>query len=403
MVSVEAILVLDLGNSSTKVTVMHNKDKDTGRYQERSFELSNTFAPLEEDYEISSDYNDRTSTVLRLNEEFCGISMQGLYCNGDLQMRERPTATIKPSAKAKKWELDATLLSIKLAFLRAYKEVMTMRRVTDPTQLEIKWDVVAMLPPGDIDVGKGKVIDIIKGVTSVDATFPEMHCDITVNKVSVYPEGFGAYVAVVYDRGCTIREKYGFLKDETILVFDIGAGTTDCLIISNNAMIQDSKYTIDLGGNNVSAQVKKWLRSEGYDVNNDVLAAGLISGAVKVGATSIDITDAINRAKADTATKIVAEFDNYLDTTDVKISQVGYILPAGGGSTEGDSEKGIHSLSEYLLKEVRRIARNAEIIDLPKVKQRIVNEETGETTVTEGVLEARMLNIIGACVLAELG
>lgn len=402
MVQGEAILVLDLGNSSTKVTVMFGKDAQTGKYRERTLDLSNVFAPIKEDYKVSSDYSDDTSTILKVNSELNGVPIVGNYCNGELQAKECPLATIKPSAFKRKWDLDATVLSIRLAFLHAYKAIMNMQRVSDYTQVDIKWKVVTLLPPGDIDAGKTEMENLIKGVTSVDSVYPEMHFDINVTKVMVLPEGYCAYAAVVYDKGQTFREGYSYLKDETIMIFDVGAGTTDCMIIKGNTLVQSSKHTVNQGGINVFNIVRQSLRLEGIDVDTEELQTGVIKGSIKDGAKNISIVDYVNKAKNEVAIKIVSDFQDYLSTTDIKMRSVGFVITCGGGSMSDSECPEIEPLSTKIIEVVKQLTPNAEIVKLPKVSRKVTDEESGDSRVIEETMSARLLNLIGASILAEV-
>ena len=69
MVQGSGILVVDLGNSSTKGKVLFGKDSQTGKYRERKFDIPNVFAPIDEGYVVSSDYDDDTSTILRVDTQ----------------------------------------------------------------------------------------------------------------------------------------------------------------------------------------------------------------------------------------------------------------------------------------------------------------------------------------------
>lgn len=402
MVQGEAVLVLDLGNSSTKVTVMFGKDAQSGKYRERTLDLSNVFAPIEEDYEVSSDYNDSTSTILRVNTELNGVPIVGNYCNGELQAKERPLATIKPSAVKRKWELDATVLSVRLAFLQAYRALMSMQRVTDYSQIDVKWKVVTLLPPGDIDVGKDKLKELIMKVDTVDSVFPEMHFDVDITAVAVLPEGYCAYASLVYDKGRVFREGYSYLKDDTVLVFDIGAGTTDCMLIKENTLVQRSKHTVNQGGINVFNIVRQELRLDGIDIDTEDLERGLVKGFIKDGAKSMSIVDYVNKAKNTVATKIVSDFQDYLSISDIKMRSVGAIIVSGGGSMSDSECPEIDTLGNKITAAVKQLAPNAELVKLPKVSKRVTDEETGDSKVIEEELSPRLLNLIGASILAEV-
>lgn len=399
MIQGKPTLVVDFGNSSTKCTVLFGKDS-TGRYRERRFELSNVFSFIEEGYEVSSDYSDATSTILNVNSHVNGMSVVGNFCNGELQERERALSTIKPSAFDKKYNLEATVLSLRMAFLYAYKAVMNMQRVSDVSQLDLTWTVVTLLPPGDIDTGREAMTNLIKEITYVDAVFPKMRMSVKIDNVAILPEGFCAYAAVVYDKGQIFRMGYEYLKDETIMIFDIGAGTTDCMIIRKNKLIQDSKHTVEQGGNNVHNLVRKELRMRGIDLDEQSIIEGVIKGKVRDGAKDISIVDIVNQAKRTVAQKITSDFQDYLSTVDIRMRSIGYVLVCGGGSMSDVSCPDIVPLSASIIELLKKLSPNMELIELPKVPV-TTTDDTGNSQTKNVELSARMLNLVGASILAE--
>ena len=370
MVQGNANLIIDLGNSGTKCIVQFGKDSQTGKYRERRFDIPNVFAPISADYEVSSDYNDSTSTILSVDTELNGKAIKGCFCNGELQEKEKPISTIKPSATSKKYDLDSSVLSYHLAFLFACKAIMNMNRVSDFSQLDISWNVITLLPPGDIDLGKEPITNIIMGIKEVNCLYPKCKIPIKINRVFVFPEGFCAYAGVVYDKGLVYRPDYKYLTEEVVLVFDIGAGTTDCLLIKNNKLVQNSKYTVTQGGNNVYQYVRRKLRTKGLD------------------------------AKSEIATKIISEFQDFIEVTDIKIRSVGYVLACGGGSMKDSDADAIMSLSEKLIEKFKQLSPNSELIKIPT---HIVQKELedGDTKKVEEMISPRDLNLLGASILAE--
>lgn len=400
MVQGNAILVLDLGNSSTKVTVKYGKGAD-GRYQEESFDLSNMFAFLDKGYEVSDEYTEENSTILSVDTYVDDNHIQGDFCNGELQAKEFTLAMIKPSAHDKKWNLDASALSIRLAFLFAFRSIMQMARVYDPEQLDISWHVVTLLPSGDLDMGRDKLIEMIKSVTHIEAKMPALSFDVEVLDVKVLAEGFCGFAGVLYDNGCKFRTGYEFLKNETVMVFDIGAGTTNCMLIRDNTLIQRSKFTITQGGNNVLAAVRRMLGIDGIDIEMDVLRKGIISGKIKDGVKDVSIVDYVNRAKREVAAKIVSAFQDSLADTDIKMRSVGYVLTCGGGSMIDSECAEIMQLSQLILQSVQRLAPNAEVIEMPRITKKYIDEDTGDTVSRTEAVSPRKLNLMGAGILAE--
>ena len=400
MVQGNATLVIDLGNSSTKGKVLFGKDSQTGKFREREFDIPNVFAPIDENYIVSPDYDDATSTILRVNTELNGRQIKGDFCNGDLQVKEKPLCTIKPSASDKKYNLDSTVLSYRLAFLFAYKAIMNMQRISDFSQLDITWTVVTLLPPGDLDEGKAPLTELIQSIDKLEAVFPKVDLPIKISKIVVLPEGYCAYAGVVYDIGCQFRPDYKYLTEESVLVIDIGAGTSDILLIKNNKLVQNSKYTITQGGNNVYQLVRRKLRMMGLDLDDASIKAGIIKGEVKDGAKKISIVDIVNNAKLEVAQKIVSEIQDFFDLTDTKTRSIGYLLICGGGSMQDSDVPEIIPMSTKVLESFKVLSPNAQLIDIPT---HIVSKELqdGDIEKVEEMISPRKLNLLGASILAE--
>lgn len=394
-----ATLVLDLGNSETRGVVLFGRDMTTGRLREKTFTLSNRFAEVEDDFVPTSDYSDDTSTVLKIKAKVNGNDFVGTYANGEVQLKEFNIAPLRPSATEKKYLAMTTALSFELAVLHGYKAIMRMMRASSIESLDITWDVVVLLPPGDIDLGKDKLIEMLKSVTEVNCTFPSVKMPIKMNRIMVLPEGFCAYIGAVYDRGHVIRPNMEYLLNETTLIFDIGAGTTDILIIQDNKIIDSSKHTINRGGNNVTQQVRRALRAEGITLTETAISAGVVSGKVKDGSREVDITEIVNKAKTEIAQHLVADTQGYLEETEFPIRSIGRILVCGGGAMS--SAEGSKALGEAIVTYLKRLSPYVELVELPEHE---ISKPDDEGVLHKEVaqLSPRELNVLGASILAEI-
>lgn len=400
MVQGSAILVVDLGNSSTKGKVLFGKDGNTGRYRERKFDIPNVFAPIDPGYEVSPDYTTDDSTILRVDTELNGRAIVGDFCNGELQKKEKPLSTIKPSASDKKYNLDSTALSLRLALLHGYKGIMDMSRVYDYSKLDITWTVVCLLPPGDVDEGKAPMTSMVESIDRLQSVFPAADIAIKVSRTVILPEGFCAYAGVVFDTGKSFRADYKFLTEETVLVIDIGAGTSDMVLIKNNKMVQNSKYTISQGGNNVHQLVRRKLRMQGLDIDDEAIRRGIVKGEVKDGSKPVSIVDIVNSAKSEVAQKIVSEIQDFLEVTDIKARSVGYVLVCGGGSMRDSDAADIVPMSDQVVTSFKTLSPNSELVQIPT---HIVTKdaEDGDVEKHEEQISPRDLNLLGASILAE--
>lgn len=393
-----ATLVLDFGNSETRGVVLFGRDMSTGRLREKAFTLSNRFAEVADDFEPSSDYSEDTSTIMQIKSKVNGNDFVGTYANGEVQLKEFNIAPLRPSATEKKYHAMTTALSFELSVLHGYKAIMRMVRAASIESLDITWDVVVLLPPGDIDLGKDELIGMLKSVTEVNCTFPKVKMPIKLNRVMVLPEGFCAYIGAVYDRGHVIRTNMEYLLNETTLVFDIGAGTTDILIIQDNKIIDSSKHTINRGGNNVTQHVRRALRAENIILTETDIAASVVSGKVKDGSREVDITDIINKAKSEIAQHLVADMQAYLEETEFPIRSIGRLLVCGGGAMSGAAGS---TLGEAIVSYLKRLSPYVELVELPDHEISVPNEE-GVLHKEVVPLSPRELNVLGASIMAEL-
>lgn len=401
MIQGHATLIVDLGNSSTKATVLFGKDSQTGKYRARSFEVPNQFALIDEGYEVSADYSDATSTILRVDTVLNDHKVVGDFCNGELQEKEKPLAVIKPSASSKKYDLDSTVLSYRLALLFGCKAIMNMQRVSDFSALDIEWTVVTLLPPGDIDKGRQPMIDLISSIDRVVSVYPQADIPIKISKVAILPEGYCAYAGIVFDVGNVFRPDYKFLIDEEVLVLDIGAGTTDICVISGNTLVQNSKYTITQGGNNVYQLVRRKLMLQGLMLDDNAIKKGVLSGTVKDGSKLISVVDHVNSAKQEVAQKIISEVQNFFELTDIKARSIGYVIICGGGSMSDSKAEAIRPLSESVMNNFKALSPNSSLVDLP-TKMVVKELDDGDTVKVEEQISPRELNLLGASILAEL-
>ena len=174
------------------------------------------------------------------------------------------------------------------------------------------------------------------------------------------------------------------------------------MLIKENTLVQRSKHTVNQGGINVFNIVRQELRLDGIDIDTEDLERGLVKGFIKDGAKSMSIVDYVNKAKNTVATKIVSDFQDYLSISDIKMRSVGAIIVSGGGSMSDSECLEIDTLGNKITAAVKQLAPNAELVKLPKVSKRVTDEETGDSKVIEEELSPRLLNLIGASILAEV-
>lgn len=371
-------LVVDLGNSETRVSTIFGKTR-TGKPRSRTSVLSNKFGELlNEDLLSNEDYTGENSKVFVVGRD-------SLYCSGEMCDKEKGSAAMRPSTSLKKYSSDISKLSLNMAFLQGYQDISEMFQNED--DFNIIWDVAVMLPPSDMDVGQEAIIQMVKDITELNFKLPDFHTKVAVNSVNVYPEGFCAFIGTVFENPTKIRKGFNGLLKSSTLVVDIGAGTTDLCIIQDCKLIDNSRYTEETGGNQVFQKVNRDLRKRfARNFSEDSLREASVTGSIKIGAKVVDISDIINDAKKDVVVKLSSSIKNYLESSDVSIYGIENILVCGGGACEDES--GLRSLGSYLKDELSIWMEYSNFIG-------DVFDDKGE------VLSPRLLNILGASILSS--
>lgn len=385
MREVNATLVVDLGNSETRVMVQSGIGRN-GLVRQRMALVSNKYASIREGYEIPETYTEENSAVLRTEDG-------ELFANGLLVDREFSVAPLRPTNLEKKHESKVTMITVQRAFLEGYRLLASMYR-TSMTSLDVTWKVVYLLPPNDISEGAKVLYDKIVGLKRLEFIMPEFSVDLKIEGAKVYPEGFAAYIGTIMRRGKIVNEEFAGLLKSTTLIVDIGAGTTDFFVVEGMDTIDSTKSTIQIGGNNVTASLRQKMASAGLNLTDKVIENGVRTGYVKDGAKTIKIVPALVAAKQDTASVLLGSIISYLESANYNIRTIENLLVVGGGSIPSDVED-VKALSEYVVDRLKDFAPNIQLVDLPK-------EYKGQDATGEN-LNPRLLNILGAGVLAEMG
>lgn len=374
MVQGKATLVVDLGNSETRVLTIFGKAA-SGELRYRLSSLDNRFGPLEDDYVVPSDYTEENTRIFKKG--------YGKYCVGDLCRREIP-ADLRPSAIEKKYKSDVSELSMIQAFLQGYLDIANMLQV-EVSDVNVEWDVVVLLPPADIAVGSELIGKMVRGIGKIDFTMPEVVKPIYVKDVRVMPEGFCAYLGILFDMKRKVRPEYAHLKSESTIIFDIGAGTTDISVVEDGKLISATRYTVSLGGNNVHQKVRSMLNAGGKTFPESIVQEGVEKGYLKSGNTRQSLVTEISKAKNEVARGIVNSVRDFFESSQYPLEKIENMIVCGGGAIDARIN-GVHPLSEYLVSYMRRLTENITLVELPRI--------SGEEGADE--VSPRILNVLGA-------
>lgn len=388
MVNGTATLVVDLGNSDTRVLTYFGKTSK-GEHRKKLSVVSNRYSEIPEDrvesFMNNENYSDDNSRIFKIDDGT-------YYTNGLLCNREYGTFAQRPSATSKKYESLITKLTLINAFRKGYEDVATFTN-SDMSSVDVDWKVVVELPPADVESGAAKIAEMVKSIKEIDFCMPEIKKEISIQSVNVFPEGFCALIATIFESKEKIRPEYAYLLDEssTTLILDIGAGTSDLLLSVGNKIMQNSRFTLEIGGNNVHQIVRGLLKQkEGIELPDNLVRKGCEKGFIMYGGKKVDIKDLIREAKSDVSKTLINGVIQFFESKMIPIHTINNILVVGGGACESDVE-GINPISDYVVDYITQRSKYISRVELPK---QIINGE-------ESQISPRLLNIIGAGILAE--
>ena len=234
---VNAGILIDFGNSETRMTLLSGGKSNT-------YILSNRFAILPAGYTVPAEYNNDKSNILCVGGVY--------YANGYLADREFEGQLLRPSAVQGKYEQLVTEISLNLVFIKALTELAKENNV-GVNEIEASFNMSVLLPPLEHDTHINEMRKLIKGVTSVVSYLPvSFESKFKIEKLKILPEGVAAFFGVAFAEEdgnlVEVPENKEYCSGN-VMIIDIGAGTTDIVLIKDTELVLDSKDTFSIGGN----------------------------------------------------------------------------------------------------------------------------------------------------------
>ena len=158
--------------------------------------------------------------------------------------------------------------------------------------------------------------------------------------------------------------------------------------------INSTRLTLPYGGNNIIARVKQALLSKNIQLPNKEIEKGVVEGKIKDGRNVINLAKSLSIFKTEVANTLIDGLTSYLEGNGYPVRSIENLLVVGGGSLASQVE-GVESLSTYLVNRLKDFAPNIELVTFQENLDENGNQEV-ETN-------PRLLNVLGAGVLAEKG
>lgn len=353
-------LYIDLGNSETKVfAVLRSVDNTVA--STKSFILDNRFVAGKSDSFIESsldtdDYDNATSTAIRLDMPRDGLKLQGNFLSGVYARDNLRKLLIEPA----NLPVDkADNIFMHLAVINALDKVIGWVSEISPTNFSksvvagsLRFSLHLLVPPAQVATARVRFSEVYSDGVSYYDYFSKSDINVSISEVEVGEEGFFSYWSyLVSYSNLSVRAESAFLAKETVLLLDIGEGTTNILGVSSNSKIDSMKYTIMTGSNRIMKRVMKSFNKDNKtNLPSDSFKHILEKPVVHIGSTEYDVSGYIAEEIEDTASLIANEVASYISGSDIDLSYFRYLIVVGGGALSNGKNR---SLAEAVLDSLR--------------------------------------------------
>lgn len=359
---VKAGILVDFGNSETRMVLIVN-NKSVPLF------LSNKFAELPPMYRIPNEYRNDKSSVMNVSGTY--------FANGQIVEREFVGVEIRPSAVQAKTDQLVTDLTLNLVFMKAMLQLSELFNLPI-SELDVTFKVSILLPPLEHDTNEAKLAEKVRKISSIKSLIPQdVSANFKVGDVGIYPEGVAAFFCAYYtEANGAILEIPTNKKFATgyVLVLDIGAGTTDVVLIKDTELVQNSKDTFKRGGNTVESVVRNEIKKR-YGFSPKQLASVIATGILDEGVQQHEVDDILNMAKDMYSKSLMEEIRQYLERMMLDMPEIKGVLVVGGGSLPSIRDEQVVSpaMSDVLLKYFKVLAPNITMVDTSDKNPRHMN------------------------------
>lgn len=230
-------------------------------------------------------------------------------------------------------------------------------------------EIFVALPPAEARVASEKIKNNLLG--SYKVSFPRLDKEVTFNvtNVTTYEESFLAMLAFFFETDFKPKKAAIEFKTGNLLSLDIGASTTDLVIVENLKYLERSGQTYKTGGNIAIDILTDIIRSEyGYDMPVDVATRAMAEGRMVLGNKHEDISRQVKQAKKEYAREVVANIQSYFRKVNIPIQSIRAIMVSGGGSMQSqyiDESSNVvvtvAPMSEFITEQLKDICDSVEV------------------------------------------
>lgn len=198
--------------------------------------------------------------------------------------------------------------------------------------------------------------------------------EFEIGKVVTCSESLMAMSAFFFNKNGSFRSDSSGYVNGYVLSLDIGASTTDLIIVKDTKPLERSAQTYKLGGNLVIEELKDVVRGKyGFELSPDMALTLVTEGRLQSGNTYIDMSEELDKVKKEFAGRIVNMIQNYFTKVSTPLQSIKAIFVSGGGSmrseyTDADNKSVITSpaITKYITDSLKTVCPGVDVVDFPE-------------------------------------
>lgn len=246
------------------------------------------------------------------------------------------------------------------------------------------------LPPVEVNIARDIIRNNLVGHYKVTFNKLDKQVEFDIVDVGCFEESFMAILSYFFDVNGKLREQAKKYSYGNVLSLDIGASTTDLVVVSDMKYLERSGQTYKTGGNVAREFLRDDLRAlYGYDVPDEIADIAMAEGRIQMGNSYEDISSLVESAKQRFAAQVVEQMHGYFRKVNIPIQTIRAIIVSGGGSMR----------SEY-------VAEDGSVVETSQPMSYYITQELNKVCpgveVEPHVLDARLANIYGLFIRANI-
>ena len=230
-------------------------------------------------------------------------------------------------------------------------------------------DVFVALPPVEVKRMSETFKNNLVGRYSVLFNKVNKLIMFNIRNVYCFAESQAAVVSYLFNTNGTLTEAAKKYKDGCILSIDIGASTTDLVVVENLRYNERSGQTYKIGGNVCIDSITDAVQEEyGLYVDQDTAEEILKTGHMRFGNSFKDVREMVKEAKKKYAKEVVNELQVYFRKVGMPIQNMRAIVVSGGGALTSSYTNGNETvittapMSEYITEALKEVCDGIDVV-----------------------------------------